>query len=275
MIDNVLPPDNISATTKVEPEPAMLLFKYLDAHGAAAMLQGSNLQFTNATRLNDPFDCHPALIDFSKITPEQSKPWGREDTIALKSHPHERDRERAWICCLSKIHDSILMWSYYNDHKGVCIGLDIEKVKPYIHYMLGTMVFPPQEVVYPDIIDKPDFFAGREDFFSYQMLSKAKEWSHEQEVRMFILDPHQMCMDICLPYEPEDKNAVIDWKEVRAYPRLGAECFASIYFGINILERRKKKIIKIARKCNPYIKIYQMTVNPDAFRLDCIEVGKC
>lgn len=31
------------------------------------MLQNSNLQFTNATRLNDPFDCHPALFNYSNV----------------------------------------------------------------------------------------------------------------------------------------------------------------------------------------------------------------
>jgi protein phosphatase len=29
----------------------------------------------------------------------------------------------------------------------------------------------------------------------------------------------------------------------------------------------KAKIINVARKCNPDIKIYQMTIDPDAFRL--------
>lgn len=41
------------------------LYKYLDVNGGLMMLHNSNLQFTNATRLNDPFDCHPALFDFS------------------------------------------------------------------------------------------------------------------------------------------------------------------------------------------------------------------
>ena len=35
------------------------LYKYLDVNGGLMMLHNSNLQFTNATRLNDPFDCHP------------------------------------------------------------------------------------------------------------------------------------------------------------------------------------------------------------------------
>ena len=36
-----------------------MLYKYLDIDGGLAMLHNSNLQFTNSTRLNDPFDCHP------------------------------------------------------------------------------------------------------------------------------------------------------------------------------------------------------------------------
>lgn len=44
-----------------------ILYKYLDADGGLKMLQNSNLRFSNATKLNDPFDCHPSLIDCSKI----------------------------------------------------------------------------------------------------------------------------------------------------------------------------------------------------------------
>ena len=43
------------------------LYKYLDAEGGLAMLSNGNIQFTNATKLNDPFDCHPSLIDFSQV----------------------------------------------------------------------------------------------------------------------------------------------------------------------------------------------------------------
>lgn len=43
------------------------LYKYLDAQGGLAILSNGNIQFTNATKLNDPFDCHPSLIDFSQV----------------------------------------------------------------------------------------------------------------------------------------------------------------------------------------------------------------
>ncbi len=246
-----------------------ILYKYLDVQGAATMLHFGNLQFTNATRLNDPFDCHPSLIDFSKITPERACPWGRERTIQLESNRYENNREDAWVCCLSKANDSILMWSYYNGHKGVCIGLDMEKVKTYLRPDHGIMVHSScYEVEYRDIIEKPDYFAGRENFFYYQMLTKAKEWSHEQEVRMFIMKPSPWIMG--LTFEP--KSNEIDYRDVRALPVIGDECFAAIYLGVKIDEDHKKKIIEYARKRNPDIKIYQMQVNPDAFKLDYVDI---
>ena len=37
-------------------------------------------------------------------------------------------------------------------------------------------------------------------------------------------------------------------------------------------KEEKEKIIKVAKKLNPEIKIYQMTIDPDAFRLKEEEV---
>ena len=51
------------------------LYKYLDAMGGLMMLSNSNLQFTNATRLNDPFDCHPSLMNFSNVPKSICKGW--------------------------------------------------------------------------------------------------------------------------------------------------------------------------------------------------------
>ena len=72
---------------------------------------------------------------------------------------------------------------------------------------------------------------------------------------------------MALPFEPQDENESIDYKELRAYPKIGGECFDSLYLGIKIDKERKNEIIKVAKECNPNIKIYQMTVDPEAFRL--------
>ena len=110
-----------------------ILYKYLDINGAKCMLGNQNLQFTNASQLNDPFDCHPSLIDCSNVPEEKRKGWPANIIKELHSNRLTNNREDLWICCLSKLYDSILMWSYYNKHEGVCLGLNMEHVAKYIN----------------------------------------------------------------------------------------------------------------------------------------------
>lgn len=246
-----------------------LLYKYLDVEGGKMMLYHHNLQYTNAAKFNDPFDCHPSLIDFSNVPTELCKGWDAETIQIMRSDSYRRLRERAWVCSLSKVNDSLLMWSYYTNHTGVCIGLNMEKVKKYLHAMLGTIVYPEaMEVSYTDIVCKPDYFKEVKDFHHYQLCTKAKAWEHEQEMRLIILDPINACMPMSTPYKPKNKKDPIPWNEVRFYPPIGKECFESVYLGINISEEEKNNIIKIAKNLNPEIKIYQMKANPTAFKLD-------
>lgn len=49
---------------------------------------------------------------------------------------------------------------------------------------------------------------------------------------MFILNPSPAYMAL-LPGQNDDKGP-IDWKEVRAFPEIGGECFESVYLGINM-----------------------------------------
>ena len=39
------------------------------------MIGNQNLQFTNASQLNDPFDCHPKLIDYSNVPGSKLQGW--------------------------------------------------------------------------------------------------------------------------------------------------------------------------------------------------------
>ena len=257
------------------------LYKYLDVNGALMMLHYSNLQFTNATRLNDPFDCHPSLFDFSNA-PVNEYNWPPADFLREKGITDmDNLRNSAWICSLSKVYDSLLMWAYYGNHKGVCIGLDMEKVSKYLSRIQCGVYMGAwkMEVQYRDVIEKPDYFHNAIDYYHYLLSTKAKAWEHEQEVRLVLLDPtpagvsnHPCYAPMMLPYKPKNRKEVIDWKEVRAYPHLGAECFDSLYLGIKIGKKEKEKIIKEARTCNPEIKIYQMAVNPDAFRLKDLRI---
>ena len=70
------------------------------------------------------------------------------------------------------------------------------------------------------------------------------------------------------------KGVFEDWKKTRVYPVMGGECFEAIYLGAMMSDEDKQSEIRLARKLNKDIKIYQMTVNPDAFKLDVSEIVK-
>ncbi len=81
--------------------------------------------------------------------------------------------------------------------------------------------------------------------------------------------PHYMIRKIWEDDLPNIKSniGIKDWKEEPAYYKLSGECFESIYLGINIDAEKKAKIIEVARKVNPNIKIYQMRIDENAFKL--------
>lgn len=243
------------------------LYKYLDAEGGLLMLSNGNIQFTNATKLNDPFDCHPSLIDYSRVPTERARAWGKEAIMDLESNRFEHNRDNTWLCSLSKNYDSLLMWSYYNCHKGICIGIDIEKADKYLSCIRGTIIlgYIKFEVQYKDIIEKPDFFKRKQDLWSYQLSTKAKAWEHEQEVRLVIVDPSLM-PPYYVPKE-FDKKEIVDYKEIRFVPKLGGECYDSVYLGVNINDEKRTEIINAAKNLNPDIKIYQMKADVNAFKL--------
>lgn len=242
-----------------------LLYKYLDINGAIMMLHYSDLMYANATTFNDPFDCHPSLIDCSNVPDEERKGWPANVIEELHSNRLTNNREDLWICCLSKLYDSILMWSYYNKHEGICIGLNMDYVAKYVNINYGMMVTTQgREVQYRDIVNKPDYYRDRDDFFSYQIFTKAKAWEHEQEVRLFIFKPSPMFMKL-LPFQHD--KAEFNYKEIRSFVKIGAECFESLYLGARVGTTNKEKIIQLAKTLNPNIKIYQMEADPNAFRL--------
>ncbi len=248
-----------------------ILYKYLDIEGAKCMIGKHNLQFTNATQLNDPFDCHPKLIDYSKESyPNMSEEF-KEWWIQKKGIDADNLRNNTWLCSLSKMNDSILMWSHYcYNHKGVCIGLNIDKVMECIPPLFGLIYTVPLvlEVQYVDIINRPKESETPTDIFNYQWVTKAKDWEYEKEVRLVIPRPNSAYAALT-PAQVKNPKEMWDGRELRYYIELNGDCFESIYFGINIDPKEKNKIIEYARKqLNPDIKLFQMRVDDNAFRMN-------
>lgn len=227
------------------------------------MLQNHNIQFTNATRLNDPFDCIANLMDYSKV--------GDDYKIIQKSFVQdmhlnrcENIRKDTWICSLSKKYDSILMWTYYTSHMGICIGLNMDNVQKCLAnlFCMNSIGAIKMDVQYVDTAKKPEF--EKVDAFQYQLCTKSKDWEHEQDVRLILNEPTTM-----IPYYVpdnvekiiEDNCVITKIEDLRYIPNLTGECYESLYLGLNYSQSEKDNIIAIARKLNPNIKIYQMEID--------------
>lgn len=250
---------------------ARILYKYLDITGAKCMIGNQNLQFTNASQLNDPFDCHPKLLDYSSVPERKLQGWIPEEWWKMKEENDALNlRNETWLCSLSKINDSILMWAHYcYNHKGICIGLDLDKIMESVPPMFGSIYIKPivLDVQYYNIIERPSAYNSAQDIFNYQWQTKAKEWEYEQEVRLVMPKPSSIYATLT-PAQAKHPKEIWDWREIHHYMPLKGECFESIYFGVNIDEQEKEKIIQFVRKkLNPHINLYQMCVNADAFRL--------
>ena len=147
----------------------------------------------------------------------------------------------------------------------------MEKAEKYLSQVMNGVYFGTQqlEVQYKDIVNKPNFFHKIDmiDYTRYQLSTKAKEWEHEKEVRLLLTDP--LIGTIPSEYSESDKkeDGSVDYEDVRFYPVIGRECFCELYLGINVEKAQQDEILKVARWLNPEMKIYKMTVDPDAFKL--------
>lgn len=248
-----------------------ILYKYLDIVGAKSMIGNRNLQFTNASQLNDPFDCHPKLIDYSNVPDSKLQGWIPKDWWVEKEENDAFNlRNDTWLCSLSKINDSILMWAHYcYNHKGVYIGLDLDKVMQSVPPMFGEIYLQPfvLDVQYKSIIERPNGYCNAMGLFNYQWQTKAKEWEYEQEVRLVMPRPCAMYAALT-PAQAKHPKETWDRREIHHYMPLNGECFDSIYFGVNTDKAEREWMIKYAHeKLNPNIKLYQMRVDANAFRL--------
>ena len=224
-----------------------ILYKYLDIDAAVTMISNHNIQFTRSTQLNDPFDCHEELLDFTNPPENLCTQYTPSLTTKIFRETIGKARENIYICSLSKVFDSILMWSYYNSHRGVCIGLNINDIYYYLE-KLDTAPSPPFEVKYRETINKLNYFSPKEKAIKYFVETKSADWKHEEEVRMFLTQ---------LPHSKSN------YYRATILPRH----FHAVYLGVNISPENKIKVIETISQLNTSINIYQMEPDIYSFKL--------
>lgn len=208
------------------------VFKYFGTQNYhLSSLRELYLFYSDFNDFNDPFDCNIKLIDFEKLV-KSKKEKTVEKTI----------RERfptIGICCFSRIHDSILMWSHYaNNHKGFCIEFYSNKSHKGIN---------PLDVNYTESFVKANFYKEQQKAIFHMVFTKAKQWEYEQELRS--INTHFT-----------DKNS-------RKVPFL-KEDVKALYVGANCDEKFLKEILSVVKEIyNNSITVYQGSLSPNSFEI--------
>jgi hypothetical protein len=187
------------------------LYKYLAYdNGAKALIDNGTLKYSHFSEFNDPFDCQVSYDVEDSLEYYQS----RKDLIKaagdkLNYSPAERIQKKQQmfknveksiidgdfhksllnpigICCLSKVPDSILMWSHYaNHHKGVVVEFDtFQDQYTELHDVEKTLLGYP--IIYQDQMPKISARNGQDGFSAVQssILTKSLSWKYENEVRV-------------------------------------------------------------------------------------------
>lgn len=93
-------------------------------------------------------------------------------------------RKRIGIGCFCKTEKSDIMWSKYSDdHKGMCLQFDVLADPE-----LFTLAKP---VNYVDVLPEYNHFTDSNDIVNKVILTKTKDWQHEQEIRV-VKGPSEM-----------------------------------------------------------------------------------
>lgn len=195
----------------------MYRYKYLpNGEGLLKLLADRTVKFTHPSDFNDPFDCFPSTPR-TKLSPIKTTNPVLYDRLGLnllkgvdKIQELGKIRKRlearsgggnllndllkdASVLSLSKIPNSILMWSHYADfHKGAVVEFKI----PINAWSDGKLNFDHEDLIALDVEYKSERPVFRNDgsksdherILNILFLTKAKQWEYEEESRVIKSD---------------------------------------------------------------------------------------
>ena len=224
------------------------LYKYrsMQSIGLEDIFLKREIYLTDATNLNDPFECRPLLTfhessikreRFLKNLTKYKFPSADKKTIkklmkgkkskltdpVFLKKTYEHFISTVGVYCLSEKNDGLLMWSHYSDsHRGICIEFDASKKR--------TLFWEALKVSYPDRNDLPivnimGLAEGEGEEFQKALLTKSDHWKYEEERRVlkyeqdggpgkYLFSPELLTGVILGARMPaKDKEILVDWIE--------------------------------------------------------------
>jgi hypothetical protein len=173
------------------------LHKYVDMAGLKRILQGS-IRFTQPSAFNDPFELLPEVVvpndaverqlsfSFDVRAQRRRPPPGALSEVpdgCQASDDMSRDivqqlNSLIGILCLSRVNDSLLMWSHYADqYAGAVIEFDGS------HEFFNGQIDVEYRPLRP-IRDVGAYVSPPEPIPVAELCTKSERWEYEQEVRV-------------------------------------------------------------------------------------------
>ena len=225
------------------------------------LIRNSELWFATPTSFNDPFDCQ--INDNTNWTDESIRNYLRkintdhnmqinieENIIKNKENPQyfknlftnsfKSTVANQGVACFVASPLNMLMWAHYSlGFTGVCLKFDTTK-----DFDLFEFTFP---VIYRDHYPKYDFIKNEKDTVKEIILTKAKFWEYENEIRVL--------------------------KENFGAYRFKKDCLKEIIFGCKTEVSKINEIKTIINKIDyPNLKLRKMKLNTSRFDFEIIDL---
>jgi hypothetical protein len=179
--------------------------------GIKGVVLDGTIKFTHPSAFNDPFDCMPSsrlgsLANLQELNPRLYEVWsaqsgspaqrllGREKSKRILREKIENGEllkrllEQASVLSLSKIPDSILMWSHYADfHRGAVVEFKIPIDIGVLNLNSAYRDLLALDVDYTEERPVLEFSGAKADgaeTLRQLFLAKSQHWAYEQESRV-------------------------------------------------------------------------------------------
>jgi hypothetical protein len=249
-----------------------VLYKYgrIGAHSESLFSTGS-IYLPSPSALNDPFECRPRFTFHGtreQVIETFTKLFGKLEglppqeaakrAMAAYAEGHHAN-PAAWtafrtdlinilagqigMCCLSRVPDSILMWSHYaSEHTGYCIEFEATDHTP----LFGAS----QPVSYSDSHPVVDFYNTPNDKqVQLSFLTKYLGWAYEQEWR--VIDHDQ-------------------GPGLREYP---PDLMRSVTFGLRMPAQQRAKIREWIGRRNHPVRFLQAVQDDQQFAIRLVDAN--
>jgi hypothetical protein len=185
-------PDDPATITAAQP-----LYKYVDIAGLKRILAGS-IRFTQPTAFNDPFELLPEVVvpdgaterrlsfSFDVRAPRRQPPPGVLNRVpdgCQASDAMSRDIVQQLngligILCLSRVNDSLLMWSHYADQYSGAV-VEFDGADEFFAGQVDIEYLPLRPMR-----DVSAYVSTPEPIPVAELCAKSEQWKYEQEVRV-------------------------------------------------------------------------------------------